>query len=1064
MEKELIKDLLRKSYKKLKSSIFFDKTQLILRDKIVKNEAPSDIIDFDSNDLSNLGIEKSIEQIAEWIAEDKWGELYKCITDSINVSSFPKNLQELETDNMLVTNVQDSKIEVRDAQYFIDMSVEGYLLGVAWLLIIGYHFDQDLYEHSYGNRLRPNLLNEKQKPTFSPYLFSPYFQQYESWRDSALEYAKKSLQKNQNVVLFTMDLKRFFYQVNINEKHLLELVDYFCEKGPICNEYKDLIHPLSVFVWKVIEKYSNVLRQEDYQLVEDRMVLPIGFLPSNVLANYCLKKFDDTLINGWNPLYYGRYVDDIIIVDKVEKNSILTKKANDGNLTSNDVIDYYLLHCDAWRRTFDRNNSLLQRSDKYTNRAMQEENINDDAKAPVYYSIHPDFIEFEGSEIIVQNKKVKIFYFDSSQSDVLLSNFQKVLRENKSEFRFLPEDQSVFQKDDYSEIYVLKEQEGPNKLRGVENISIDKFQLSKFLGKYMRVSGLIADHKESCFDKDIELIFTPRVIIENYSTWEKIIEILIINERLDTAKAFILKVVDAIFRLEYSDSASNGENMRRSLLYVLIASIHKVHSLIWGHDVEEYLQTIYDEICSKYIENNELHNRYIHLLSCFDYRNITSMRKKYCETRMTDKYAMPMAVDGFLHKDKCILSDNDNINLATLNADNLAIYDYDCLQTKKYQYYYYPYLVTMNDLTIYYELRNLYKGNLHTNNEDIVKELKTKYFELNYIETSRKKSVNVPIESQPVLKSHLAIRVGTDRKQKIKFAVANTMLYDADFEAVLRDAPNRRYKRYCELVKMINEAIQNKVDVLVMPEGYVPFEWLPILSRTCAKNQMAIVTGIEHLKLKNYNGKNVVYNLTAVILPYVEDDYRFSYIHFHPKTHFAPHEKTAIESYGCNAFEGDGYQLFCWNDLWFPVYCCYELTSIQDRALFQSYADAVVAVEWNKDTNYYSNIVESLSRDLHCYCIQVNTSKYGDSRIIQPTKTEQKDILNVKGGITSTILIDNIDIEALRDFQLKGNLLQMQQGKGIPFKPTPPDFNRDVVQAKIDGTLWKKTNLFRNDR
>ena len=40
----------------------------------------------------------------------------------------------------------------------------------------------------------------------------------------------------------------------------------------------------------------------------------------------------------------------------------------------------------------------------------------------------------------------------------------------------------------------------------------------------------------------------------------------------------------------------------------------------------------------------------------------------------------------------------------------------------------------------------------------------------------------------------------------------------------------------------------------------------------------------------------------------------------------------------------------------------------------------------------------------------------------------------------------------------------MQQGKGIPFKPTPPDFNRDVVQAKIDGTLWKKTNLFRNDR
>jgi len=40
-----------------------------------------------------------------------------------------------------------------------------------------------------------------------------------------------------------------------------------------------------------------------------------------VIANWCLKPFDDALTNGWNPLYYGRYVDDILIVEKVEKNS-----------------------------------------------------------------------------------------------------------------------------------------------------------------------------------------------------------------------------------------------------------------------------------------------------------------------------------------------------------------------------------------------------------------------------------------------------------------------------------------------------------------------------------------------------------------------------------------------------------------------------------------------------------------------------------------------------------------------------------------------------------------------
>lgn len=48
-------------------------------------------------------------------------------------------------------------------------------------------------------------------------------------------------------------------------------------------------------------------------------ILPIGFLPSNILSNWRLNQFDRQIIDRWNPVYYGRYVDDIIIVDKVEK-------------------------------------------------------------------------------------------------------------------------------------------------------------------------------------------------------------------------------------------------------------------------------------------------------------------------------------------------------------------------------------------------------------------------------------------------------------------------------------------------------------------------------------------------------------------------------------------------------------------------------------------------------------------------------------------------------------------------------------------------------------------------
>ena len=46
-------------------------------------------------------------------------------------------------------------------------------------------------------------------------------------------------------------------------------------------------------------------------------------MPSNVLANECLHKFDNAILDGWNPIYYGRYVDDILIVEKVEKGSAI---------------------------------------------------------------------------------------------------------------------------------------------------------------------------------------------------------------------------------------------------------------------------------------------------------------------------------------------------------------------------------------------------------------------------------------------------------------------------------------------------------------------------------------------------------------------------------------------------------------------------------------------------------------------------------------------------------------------------------------------------------------------
>ena len=308
------------------------------------------------------------------------------------------------------------------------------------------------------------------------------------------------------------------------------------------------------------------------------------------------------------------------------------------------------------------------------------------------------------------------------------------------------------------------------------------------------------------------------------------------------------------------------------------------------------------------------------------------------------------------------------------------------------------------------------------------------------------------LNKQPVF------QIGKPSFSKIRVAVANIQMDISNFDQAVMRKPNRSYRRYQQIAELVNTAVREKADMLVMPEACTPKEWLPTLARTCEKNHLAVVTGVEHII-----EDNCVYNLTAVILPYEEKwtGQWHSVILYHSKNHFAPEEKRMIESLHLRAMEGiesseakcdAKYELYSWNGFWFTVYCCFELTSIRDRSIFQSYIDAVIAVEWNHDVNYYSNIIESLSRDIHCYCIQTNTSEYGDSRITKPSKTENKDILRIKGGSNATAHVGTIDLEQLREFQMKA---YSGQKEDKTFKPTPPDFDYKGAYERRKGTMFE---------
>lgn len=993
-------ELLKKAYKKLKSSIYYDRTQLILRDKLVRFEKNLDDID------------KYFDELAEIISDEtEREELISNILSSIKYSAFPKGF--VKDEGGLIKNYHSKNIELdKDVQYFIDMRVEGHILGVLWLMLIGYRIDNMVYEHSYGNRLRKNLYNEfSNEPTYSPYLFEPYFQQYESWRDMAMDEAASHLKMGQDVVILTMDFRRFYYSVDVTDEFMMDIFNNATEEG---EENNALLFILNDIIYDIIKQYSSLFDE-----FEGRNILPIGFLPSNVLANWALRNFDKAILDGWNPIYFGRYVDDVLIVDKVEHNSDLCKKAKDNDLKEEDIKAFFLEQCSGWKGV---NGIQCKNNRQYAllKKSIDKENHEEYVLNSLYNPVDGD-----NSRIVVKNEKVSLFYFRSNESDALLTCFRENIAKNKSEFRHMPEDEMVFQKDDYSEIYDLKNEESLNKFRGIKGIDIDKFELSKLLGKHLRIGGMIEDCKERSLNKQILKIFNPKVTIENYGVWEKVIEILVINEDFDTLEKFIKRIIESIDMLSCKDT-EKVPTVQNSLKDYLKSALCRPLGLVWGENVDEFIENV----CTDYLQ--------------LPHQSVNIRRKAYCKTKMIDKSVMPIFID--MLKMSKVYDNSLDINLTKFDQV-LKI----CKKSWKSEYIFYPYLLTMYDFSMISCIEELYKSKgAFSFPEEMYTEQVKNYIKNNYsldkkyiLEMNKRIDVRAfGMINESNVKSYV-ISVGNEKKDKLRLAIANVRLNHDNFERLVKDSPNRNYNRYKNISKIINAAIDEHADMIIMPEAFVPFEWLTTIARTCANNKLALITGVEHVKIKDK-----VYNLTAVILPYEDLYSRSAYISFHLKTHYAPAEKQEINGYRLKEISGDHYELYKWLDCYFPVYCCYELTSIFDRALFQSYADFLVAIEWNKDVNYYSNILESLSRDIHCYCVQVNSSDYGDSRITKPSKTEVKDILRTKGGINSTILVDDIDIKKLRDFQLKGYDLQCMDKS---FKTTPPGFEPQIVLKKIKG-------------
>lgn len=995
------------AFKKLKSFAYYDKSKAMLRNDIA-------LLD----NKQTLTLIKSLDEQLNNASPREWSKyLDTHVLDTVSIFTMPKSLEDPNSfkDNekkneTIISSISNEKPQITNCQYFIDLGVIGYLIGILWVMTFGDELDKCFSSRVYSNRIKRVQNNkgqsEQHQNIVAPDLFEPYFRQYESWRDTPLGIAQSIAQKGlDDAFLISFDIQRFFYNIKINEKEWQELFETFFSKDGSNNQAYKRLHDAC---FKIMKKYTDLYRKIAPETISgDFSIIPIGFPPSGIIANWCLQPLDNHFEEKITPIFYGRYVDDIMIVIKKEKG------------TYNSVNKYNQIK-----------ETLLE---QFTERTNKNSLI-----------ISRTCLNTPNSELEIQNTKTRIFVFEAGAPQVLLSKIRKEIALNSSEFNLMPDIEGMEVNDSFEVIFNYQTIGSPNKLRDIQSIKLNKYELSKYLACLKIILPHLDDSQKHQLLDDLISIFSLSNLIDIYYLWETLFEIFVCTNEFSCLKRIITRINKAIEAMQIDNRPDDINSRDRKLSLKKSMQEHKTAALLRACSLSfsDRSRNIIDE--QKVLASTT--------------RSWAS-QKDYCCSNIINHQAIPLAAPLLW---KIIFKNNITPNINLSNLDELMKLDWGN-EKPTLENEILPYICNYEIIEFTLCTINIAQGKslddpdqLQTQVDQLFKNING----FNFHKGNHVKPIIGRIQQLPSVKNIeeqqepfdklFCICVGHNERfldNRLRVAIGNIKLEENLLDKVLRKEKRMPFQRYDNIRRLAKEAIRHKANMLILPEASIPYSWIPLLTRFSKRNNITILCGIEHALSSDTLGKEKVYNLTAVILPFKIGNYSYAYLSLHQKTFFAPSEEARITDLQKTPIKGNRFELYSWRNIWFSVYCCFELASVRSRSLFSGCIDMLIAIEANRDVSYYSHLLTALSRDLSCYCVQVNDSTFGDSRIVRPSSSREMNILNIKGGNNSTILVDDIDIEKIRNAQ--------QCDSGDEYKPPAPDFNHEAAAKKTDGTLFE---------
>lgn len=882
-----------------------------------------------------------------------------------------------------------------------DCSIDFHVFSALWIMKVGHLFDRTLGENVYGSRLRRTRHDDFNDMALGS--FKPYLKPFRDWRDGAIDAMRRALSQGKEVIALTADVSSFYHKLN----PAFMLDDEFHQKAGVKLDAAPLARLNKLFI-KALQAWSDKTPLKSG--------LPVGLPASAIVANAALIELDQFIEQQVVPLYYGRYVDDILLV--MHNTSKLSSSA----------------HFWEWIINRDGGNDLL----KQENGSIV---------------FHRSYLA--DSHIAFENNKNKLFILGGTPGTVLINAISEQINQRASEWRSLPDlpDNPGSIATDLLKATNHSGEHADN-LRKTDCLTLHRAGFALNLRDYEAFErDLLPEawqaHRHAFFEAVIDHLLTPVKFFELAQYLPRIIRMATacedfqhlakIIEKLDKTIQSVCEQCslrikakekpDVGFRHGISLWKTHHANViSEAILSALPPRLGRKAQQDWQQNMESHWQRLSEHLRITWLKNRVS-------------KSIRDLQKLHAHLFSHDLAHIPLRFAGLPRElawqrsipfRKSLSGVKWLINDATQISEGIEIL----------AEWFKPKLINGIPPGLYFATRPFTLNELYLiapepfSNTSLPRLDKVIYalrgFELH-------------ADKMPQWDKHQRTLIIPDGEPKARqtIAVSSWETSDSNFTAAAMGKPDpASRRRYQRLNRLINELISrpDHAGYVILPELAIPPKWFLRIAGKLNGRRISLIAGVEYLR----SGKKHVHNQTWASLTHDGLGFPSLMLYRQDKQKPAFHEERELFRLAgvclkpAKTWKNDIPPVIQHGDFHFAMLICSELTNIRYRAELRGKIDALFIPEWNSDTDTFNALVESAALDIHAYIIQCNNRRFGDSRIRAPYKDRWKrDLLRVKGGNHDYCITGEIDVQALRKFQ------SSFRSPNDSFKPVPDGFKTE---------------------